>query len=91
MVLLRVIQVYFYILLARAIFSWLPLLFEDFRPRGWLVVIMEAIYTITDPPLKALGTFIRPVRLGGIGIDLAFIALVALLYVAQRVIIAFFF
>jgi YggT family protein len=90
LLLLRIIQVYFYVLLARAIFSWLPLLFEDFRPRGWLVVIMEAVYTLTDPPLKALGRFIRPVRLGGMGIDIAFIVLVALLYVVQRVVIAVF-
>jgi YggT family protein len=88
--LLRVIQVYFYILLVRAVFSWLPLLFEDFRPRGWLSVIMEAVYTVTDPPLKALGRYIRPVRIGTMGFDVAFVVLLILLIVAQRVIIAVF-
>jgi YggT family protein len=29
----------------------------------------EVVYTVTDPPLKFIRRFVRPVRLGGVAID----------------------
>ena len=40
-----------------------------------VLVGAEAVYTVTDPPLKALRKVIPPLRLGGIALDLAFIVL----------------
>ena len=38
-----------------------------------LLLIAEAIYTITDPPLQLLRRFIPPIRIGSIQFDLAFL------------------
>ncbi|HEY5484846.1 MAG TPA: YggT family protein, partial [Propionibacteriaceae bacterium] len=48
------------------------------RPRGVVLIVAEAVYTITDPPLRALRRLIPPLTLGSIRLDLAFMVLVFL-------------
>jgi YggT family protein len=48
---------------------------RDWRPRGPLLILLEIIYTITDPPLKLLRRIIPPLRLGQVQLDLAFLIL----------------
>ena len=40
-----------------------------------MLVIAEAVYTVTDPPLRALRKVIPPLSLGAVRIDLAFLVL----------------
>ncbi|MDR2619792.1 MAG: YggT family protein [Propionibacteriaceae bacterium] len=87
MTLLWVLRVYFWVLVARAILSWLPMLFDGFHPKGPALVLVNAVYTLTDPPLQWLRQWVKPVMLGGMGFDLAFIVLLLLLEVLQRVIV----
>ena len=49
-----------------------------------MLIIAEIIYTLTDPPLRALRKVIPPLRLGAISFDLAFIVL----FIGLQVIIA---
>lgn len=69
-------------LIGRAIISWVLVLRRDFRPSGPLVVLLEIIYTVTDPPLRLLGRIIPPLRIGGFALDLGFILLFILVQVA---------
>jgi YggT family protein len=66
---------FFIVLLGRLVLEWVQAFARDWRPRGVLLVVAEAIYTITDPPLKALRKVIPPLTLGAIRLDLAFLAL----------------
>ena len=75
-----VLSIYFYILIGRLIFEWIQVFARDWRPRGVMLVIAEAVYTLTDPPLNALRKVIPPLRLGGASIDLGFLVLVLALY-----------
>ena len=84
------ITLYMYVLVARAILSLIPLFASDWRPKGVLLVVAEAVYTLTDPPLRWLGRFIKPVRIGEVSFDLAFVVLWILLIVLQRVVYAVF-
>ena len=43
----------------------------SFRPKGLLLPVAEVIFTLTDPPLKFLRQFIKPVQFGGISLDFA--------------------
>jgi YggT family protein len=43
-----------------------------------VLVIAEAIYTVTDPPLRALRKVIPSPRIGGIRLDLSFLVLMLL-------------
>ncbi len=68
--------IYWLILIGRLIFDWVQVFARDWRPRGPLLLIAEAIYTVTDPPLNFLRRFIPPLRLGQISLDLSFLVLI---------------
>jgi YggT family protein len=67
---------YFIVLLARLVLDWVQVFSRDWRPRGPLLVVAEVVYSLTDPPLRALRRVIPPLRLGGIALDLAFLVLI---------------
>ena len=66
---------YLLLLIGRLIFSWIQAFSREWRPRGLVLVIAEAIYTATDPPLKFLSRFIPVLRLGSVALDLSFMLL----------------
>jgi YggT family protein len=49
---------------------------RSWRPSGFALVIAEIVYTITDPPLKALRRVIPPLRIGQVSLDLSFLVLI---------------
>ena len=69
------IFLFFVILLGRLVLDWVQAFARDWRPRGPLLVVAEVVYTITDPPLKALRRVIPPLTLGTLRLDLAFLVL----------------
>lgn len=84
------LQFYTWILLARMVISWVPMFAPQWRPRGLVASVFEIVYTLTDPPIKALRKLIPPLNLGGVSLDLAFMAVLILIVVLQRVVIAVF-
>ena len=74
-VLTYVLTIYLVILVGRMIFSWVQVFARDWRPSGLLLILAEAIFTVTDPPLRFLRRFIPPLRLGTVALDLSFMVL----------------
>ena len=70
-----ILQVYMLVLLVRVLLSWVPLLNQGWTPRGVVLVVVESVYFVTDPPLRLLRSFIKPVRLGSVALDLAVLVL----------------
>ena len=62
-------------LVVRLVFDWVQFFARDWRPRGVVLVIAEAVYTVTDPPLRWLRRLIPPLTLGQVRLDLAFLVL----------------
>jgi YggT family protein len=73
-----VVFLFFVILLGRLVLDWVQAFSRGWRPRGVLLIVAEVVYTITDPPLKALRKVIPPLSLGNIRLDLAFLVLMLL-------------
>jgi YggT family protein len=71
-VLYLVVFLFFIALIIRLIFDWIQVFSREWRPRGVVLVAAEGVYTVTDPPLKALRRVLPPLRLGGVQLDLAF-------------------
>jgi len=45
---------------------------------------LESVWSVTDPPLKALRRVIPPLRIGNVSLDLAFIVLLVILFVLME-------
>jgi YggT family protein len=74
-VLIIVLQLFVFVLLARVVLEMVQSFSRSWRPTGFVLVIAEIVYTITDPPLRFLRRFIKPVRLGSIALDLSVLVL----------------
>lgn len=85
------LQIFLLVLFARMILSWVPVLVRDWQPRGPMLVAAEIVYSVTDPPLRVLRKVLRPVRIGNIMLDLAFIGLFILVSILMRANAAVFF
>jgi YggT family protein len=53
------------------------------RPKGLVLVAAELSMTITDPPLKFVRRFIRPIKIGSLNFDLAWIVILLVVIFAQ--------
>lgn len=76
-----VVWIFLLVLFVRLVFDWIQVFARDWRPKGVVLVIAEAVYTVTDPPLKALRRLIPPLTIGMVRIDVAFMVLVAACWV----------
>jgi YggT family protein len=74
-VLTYVLSIYLVLLIGRLIISWIQAFSRSWHPTGIVLVIAEAVYTPTDPPLRFLRRYIPTVRLGSLALDLSFMLL----------------
>ena len=80
-----VLSIYLILLIARIVVDYVFFFARDWRPTGFVLVIAEVIYTVTDPPIKLFRRFIPPLRLGGIAIDLAFTLTMIVVFVLMAI------
>lgn len=78
--------IYVIVLLLRLVFDWIQVFARDWRPRGATLVLAEATYTLTDPPLRLLRRLIPPLRLGGVQLDLGYLVLMLACTFAMRIV-----
>jgi len=79
------------LLIARIVLDWVQMLARSWQPKGALLVLCEIIYSITDPPLRAIRRVLPPLRLGMVALDLSPLVLFVLIYILQQVNAAIFF
>jgi len=74
-VLTYALSLYLLLLIGRLILSWIQAFARSWAPTGIVLLLAEAIYTATDPPLKLLRRYLPTVRLGNVALDLSFTVL----------------
>jgi YggT family protein len=79
------------VLIARFVIDWVQVLARSWRPRGVVLVLCEFIYTLTDPPLRALRSVIRRCDWGTVALDLSPMVLLIALFILQQLNAAIFF
>lgn len=83
-----IVSVYLLILFARAILEIVLSMNQSFRPSGAAALIFEFVFSITDPPLRALRRVIPPLRIGNVALDVAFIVLFIFLVVIKATLLS---
>ena len=90
-ILLFVLWIALLLLIARFVLDWVQMLARNWRPRGIVAVLCEGLYSVTDPPLRAVRNVIPPLRLGSVMLDLSPMILIIGIYILQRIVELTFF
>ncbi|CAB4606937.1 unannotated protein [freshwater metagenome] len=88
--LLTLLDLFKYALFIRLIIDYVRIFARNWRPNSFLIAVFEFIYTVTDPPMKFVGRFVPPLRLGGVSLDLSFIVLLIAIGLAKSLIVVLF-
>jgi YggT family protein len=65
------LQLFLVTLFLRLILDYARMAAPSWRPKGILLPIADFIYVVTDRPLRFVRRFVKPLRIGGISIDLS--------------------
>ncbi|MDJ0338829.1 YggT family protein [Cryobacterium sp. PH31-O1] len=63
---------YFLVLWGRFIIDLVRGVNRAWRPQGALLVAVELVYTLTDPPVRFFRRLVPPLRIGPIALDFGF-------------------
>jgi YggT family protein len=66
LILCRLVQAYFFVLLGRVVLSWFPI-----TPNTTLASVYSVLYSLTEPILGPLRRVLPPIGMGGMGLDLS--------------------
>ena len=68
------------LLFVRFIVDWVQVFARSWTPHGPVLVVLEVVYTITDPPILFVRRFIPPLRLGSVALDTSFLIVMVVCY-----------
>ena len=71
----NILFLYLLVLIGRLVFDFVQIFARDWRPSGPILIIVEGIYSLTEPPLKLIRRVVPPLRLGQVSLDLGFLIL----------------
>jgi YggT family protein len=64
------LYVFFIAMWVRFVLDWVQVFSRSWRPRGPVLLLAEASYSLTDKPLRTVRRILPPLRIGGAAIDL---------------------
>jgi len=86
-----VIWTFIVLMLVRFVVDWIQVFARSWTPHGPVLVVLEGVYSVTDPPIKAFRRVFRPLRIGSVSLDLSFLAVLLICYLLLAVVTAVFF
>lgn len=69
------LQLFLLCLFLRLILDYVRMAKASWRPSGIILIVADFIYAVTDKPLLFVRRFVKPLRIGGISIDLSMLIL----------------
>ncbi len=75
-----VLWLFLALLFVRFIVDWVQVFARSWTPTGPILVVLEIVYTITDPPILFFRRFIPPLRIGSVALDLSFMIVLVICY-----------
>jgi YggT family protein len=83
-VLYLILYFFLLVLLARFVLGAVLQYGRRWHPGRMAAAGLESVWSVTDPPLRALRRVIPPLRIGTVSIDLASLVLLVILFVLMR-------
>ncbi len=79
-ILYLVLWLFLALLFVRFIVDWVQVFARSWQPHGVILVVLETVYTITDPPIMFVRRFVPPLRLGAVALDTSFLIVIVACY-----------
>jgi YggT family protein len=86
-----VLTLFLFLLFARFVVDWVQVFARSWTPKGIVLVVLEVVYSITDPPIMFIRRFVPPLRLGAIALDTSFIIVLVAVYLLLQLNAIIFF
>lgn len=78
----QLLQLYLLIMIGRLVFDYVQMFARSWQPKGFVLLLVETIYSLTDPPLNFFRRFIPPLRIGSVSLDMSFLVVIILIQIA---------
>jgi YggT family protein len=72
------------LLIVRVVVEFVRSFSRDWHPKGVTVVILEAVLTMTDPPVRLLRRIIPQLTVGAVRLDLSIMVLLLVAFIGMR-------
>ncbi len=78
-----ILFVFLGLMLIRLVVDWVQVFARSWTPSGPVLVVLEVVYSITDPPIKFVRRFVPPLRLGAVMLDTSFLIVLIVVYLLR--------
>ena len=78
--------VYFFLMWGRFVLDLVQSFQRSWRPAGFVLVVAEVAYTVTDPPIKFFRRIVPPLRLGNVAFDFGWTIVMLLVIIAMSIV-----
>ena len=79
------LKIFIAFLIVRLVVDWIQVFARSWSPTGPALVLLEAVYSVTDPPINAFRRIFKPLRIGGVSLDLSFLAVLLVCYLLLEI------
>jgi YggT family protein len=86
-----ILFIFLVLLFIRLVVDWVQVFARSWTPRGPILVVLEIVYSITDPPIMFVRRFVPPLRLGSIALDTSFLIVLVVVYLLRILVGIIFF
>jgi YggT family protein len=90
-ILLFALNIFLGLLFVRLVVDWVQVFARSWTPRGPILVVLEIVYSITDPPILFVRRFVPPLRIGSVALDTSFLIVLVVVYLLRILVAAIFF
>lgn len=80
-----ILSIYVGLLLVRLVVDWIQVFARSWQPRGPVLVLLELVFSATDPPIQAFRRVFKPVRIGNVALDLSFLAVFLVVILLRQI------
>ena len=77
---------YFFVMWGRFALDMVQAFNRSWRPRGGMLVVANAVYSLTDPPIRTVRRALPPLRMGAVALDFG-CTIVMLVVIIARVVV----
>ena len=81
--------VFVFVMWGRLIADFGRALRPGWRPQGVVLVVLNLVYAITDPPIRLVRRVVKPIRFGNIALDFAWTVVLLIAIIAMYATLAF--